>query len=185
MARVHRHSYRWWQRNQGIPACCLTSPEIFPPVTSNTAGPSRRRLARKAAVAAAPAGSAARKFNFRKALLTGAALAVLAGGLWYGSRAWRAPPRFRRSSPGARGTRRQRHAPTTPPSAKWPVSDVLGGVLDDPPALCHQYCHSLSTMTSSTATRRCGQYLKTGSRPSGSPGTRPGELGLVVPGRVR
>src|SRR5438093_665636 len=37
-------------------------------------------------------------------------------------------------------------------------------------------------MTSSTATRRCGQYLKTGSRPSGSPGTRPGELGLVVPG---
>src|SRR3979411_252955 len=37
---------------------------------------------------AAPAVSAARKFNLRKALLTGAALAVLAGGLWYGWDYW-------------------------------------------------------------------------------------------------
>jgi membrane fusion protein (multidrug efflux system) len=37
---------------------------------------------------AAPAVSASRKFNFRKALLTGAALAVLAGGVWYGWDYW-------------------------------------------------------------------------------------------------
>jgi membrane fusion protein (multidrug efflux system) len=37
---------------------------------------------------AAPALPAARKFNFRKALLTGAALAVLAGGVWYGWDYW-------------------------------------------------------------------------------------------------
>lgn len=37
---------------------------------------------------AAPAAPAARKFNLRKALLTGAALAVLAGGVWYGWDYW-------------------------------------------------------------------------------------------------
>lgn len=37
---------------------------------------------------AATAQPAARKFNFRKALLTGAALAVLAGGIWYGWDYW-------------------------------------------------------------------------------------------------
>jgi membrane fusion protein (multidrug efflux system) len=36
----------------------------------------------------APAVSAVRKFNFRKALLTGAALAVLAGATWYGWDYW-------------------------------------------------------------------------------------------------
>ncbi|SDO42383.1 HlyD family secretion protein [Afipia sp. GAS231] len=36
----------------------------------------------------APAQPAVRKFNFRKALLTGAALAVLAGGVWYGWDYW-------------------------------------------------------------------------------------------------
>jgi membrane fusion protein (multidrug efflux system) len=37
---------------------------------------------------AAPAAPVARKFNLRKALLTGAALAVLAGGVWYGWDYW-------------------------------------------------------------------------------------------------
>src|ERR1700710_2628105 len=38
----------------------------------------------RAAAQVATAAPAAKKFNFRKALLTGAALAVLAGGVWYG-----------------------------------------------------------------------------------------------------
>jgi membrane fusion protein, multidrug efflux system len=40
------------------------------------------------AITAAPTIPVARKFNFRKALLTGAALAVLAGATWYGWDYW-------------------------------------------------------------------------------------------------
>src|ERR1700710_2834414 len=42
----------------------------------------------RAAAQVATAAPAAKKFNLRKALLTGAALAVLAGGVWYGWDYW-------------------------------------------------------------------------------------------------
>jgi len=64
-----------------------TTFEIERPVPDNfTAQPDKFDASASDAAAGAPA--AHKKFNFRKVLMTGAALAVIAGAAWYGWDYW-------------------------------------------------------------------------------------------------
>ena len=56
--------------------------------TDQPVSPAAAEALLPAAVAAAPQVLAARKLNLRKLLLTGAAIAVLAGAAWYGWDYW-------------------------------------------------------------------------------------------------